>query len=204
MQVSLTLQNNLFYSSVGRRKYSARPKAGQILWPLLSLQSPQLSQCVCHACASACVYIALSIMVLLCFFLSLLYSLFSDRTSYPLPFVISLVLVLAAVSNQLSDTTACFFTTLSSSCWPVPSEEPQHFKSLHIPALSLWMSFPSQSGWPDPFKVLSTRSGHFSPSVTALQFANWTLCLLTGQEVSKIILLVVMILCGKQDRITYF
>lgn len=184
MQVPLNLQNNLSYSSVGRRKYSARTKAGQILWPLMSLQSPQLSCCVCHARASACFCIALSIMVLLYFFLSLLYSLFSDRTSYPLPFIISLVLVLAAISNQcqqLSDTTTCFFTTLSSSCWPFPSEEPHHFKSLHLPVLSLWMSFPSHSGWPGPFKALATSSGHFSSLVAALQFANRTLCQLTGQ-----------------------
>lgn len=182
-------------------------KAGQMLWPVMSLQSPQLSWCVCHACASACVCIALSIMVLSYFFLSLLYSLFSDRTSYPLPFIISLVLVLAAISNQcqqLSDTTACFFTTLSSSCWPFPSEEPHHFKSLHLLVLSLWMSFPTHSAWPDLFKALATSSGHFSSSVTALQFASRALCWLTGQEASKVILLVVMILCGKQDRNMYF
>lgn len=122
------------------------------------------AQPVCHACASACVCIALSILVLLCFFLSLLYSLFSDRSSYPLPFIISLELVLAAISNQcqqLSDTAACFFSTLSSSCWPFPSKVPQHFKSLHLPAFSLWMSFPSHSGWPDPFKLYLQAQGIF-------------------------------------------
>lgn len=84
--------------------------------------------------------------------------------SYPLPFIISLVLVLAAISNQcqqLSDTTACFFTTLSSSCWPFPSEKQHCFKSQYLLVLSLWMSFPSHSGWLDPFKALATSSGHF-------------------------------------------
>lgn len=74
-------------------------KAIQTLWPLTSSQSPQLSLCVCHAHDSLRVCIALSIMALLCFLLSLLYSLFSDRTSAILRFIISLVLVLTAISN---------------------------------------------------------------------------------------------------------
>lgn len=177
-------------------------KAGQTLWPLMSSRSPQLSWCVSHACDSACVCIALSITALLCFLPSLLYSLFSDRTSSPLPFIISLVLVLAAISNrcqQLSDTTACFFTTLSSACRPFPSKEPHHFNSLHLPALSLWMFSSSCSGWPAPFKALPTSSS----SVIALWFANRALCWLTGQEASKIVLLVEVILCWEQNRIMY-
>lgn len=154
-------------------------KAGQTLWPLMSSQSLRLSWCVCHARDSACVHRALSIMALLCFLLSLLYSLCSDRTSSPLPFIISLVLVLTAISNwcqQLSDTTACFFTTLSSACRPFPSTEPHRFNSLHLPALPLWMSSPSRSGWPATFKALPTSSGHFSSQPHNLQTglcASW-------------------------------
>lgn len=155
------------------------------LWPKLAKHCGLWCHCKAFSSAgvfvpdSVCVHKALSIMALLCFFLSLLYSLFSDRTSSPLPFIISLVLVLATISNrcqQLSDTAACFFATLSSTCWPFPSTEPHCFNSLHLPALSLWMSSPSRSGWPATSKALPTSSGHFSSQPHNLQTglcASW-------------------------------
>lgn len=134
--------------------------------------------CLSCLCLCLCLYSPLYYGPFMLFSLITVFIIFWQNLT---PFAFYYFLSAGTCSNinqcqQSSDTTACFFITLSSSCWPFPREEPHHFKSLHLLVLSLWMSFPSHSAWPDPFKTLATSSGHFSSSVTALQFANRALC----------------------------